>query len=428
MDVAIVGAGLSGLAAARRLSDQGVRVTVLEARDRVGGRTLSFEHNGAIFEHGAQWIGPAQLRVRELCAELGVKTFRQHHDGDKVLDLQGKISRYRGKIPKMPLLGLLAAELGIRKLDRMASRVPLNAPHARAEWDERSVDGIIGGGVIGHRAARSVFNAAVRTVFGAEPREISLLYFLFYLNAAGGFRNLVDIEGGAQQERFVDGAQSLSLELAARLTDVRLSTPVQSIRQDDDGVTLNDDVRARYAILAMPPPLIGKLLEVPPQRMGRTIKVIAFYDKPSWRARGLSGEVVLDNDDSMFSCVFDNSPHDGRFGALVAFVCGDATAAWLALSVEERRRHAWLTFMLTLGVQEMPSHFCEHDWSADPWTGGCPVSILPPGTLSATGPRWRQAQGRIHFAGTETARHWCGYLEGALEAADRAAAEVLARL
>ena len=440
----VVGAGLSGLNAARRLMALGADVVVVEARDRVGGRTLSVSHHGAVFDHGAQWIGPTQHRVHELVRELGLQTFPQFHNGTKVMDIRGKRSSYRGAIPSMSIPGLLVAELGLRRLDAMASKVPLRAPQqavSAAEWDSQTLASMRRK-LVPHRDARAMFDLAVRTVFGAEPSELSLLYFLFYVHTAGGFRKLVEIEGCAQQDRLVEGTQTLSARLAEPLGDrVVLSSPVRVIHQSDDGVIVESErarVSAKAAIVAIPPHLVGHLRFEPalPARrgqllqrcgMGATTKVIALYPEASWRSRGLSGEAVCDG--WPISCVFDNSPVNGSVGALVGFVVGEHARRWSGLALADRRRLALDVFADLIGPPASSAlDYFEQDWAAEPWTGGCPVAVLPAGAMTSFGDMLRAPVGRVSFAGTETAQHWCGYLEGALEAGERAAVEVLARL
>jgi monoamine oxidase len=73
-----------------------------------------------------------------------------------------------------------------------------------------------------------------------------------------------------------------------------------------------------------------------------------------------------------------------------------------------------------------PKAFFETSWSGEQWTRGCPVGIPSLGTLLSYGPRLRAPVGRIHWAGTETADYWNGYMDGAVRSGERAAAEVLA--
>lgn len=448
MTVVVVGAGLSGLACARRLADEGVDVLVLEARDRVGGRTLSREHHGAVFDHGGQWIGPSQHRVRRLASELEVATFPQFHEGTKVVRVGDRTRTYRGAIPRVGLAALLAIELGLRRLDHRVARVPLDAPllaENGAETDRRSL-AEVRDRLVRHAGARDLFDVAVRTVFGAESQALSALYFMFYANSAGGFRRLVEIDEGAQERRFVEGAQALSERLADRVgrDRLRLSYPVDRVVQTDEGVTVSGpagEATASRIVVAIPPPLAAKIawepgLPVRKQRrleaatMGRTVKVMGFYDRPTWRDRGLSGEAVCTA--GPISCVFDATPLSGRPGCLLGFVVGRDAEGWSQAPVADRRGRALGAFEELLGVPVASAiDYVEHDWADEPWTGGCPVAHLPVGALAAIGetePGAAEAPvGRVHWAGTETARHWQGYLEGALEAAERAAAEVLAR-
>ena len=443
-DVIVVGAGLAGLSIARRLYDAGCDVRMLEARDRVGGRVLTRQHRGAAFELGAQWIGPTQLRLRALCDELGIELFPQYQRGKKVLDLDGKISTYRGKVPSVGLVNLLQTELLIRELDRMASHVPLDAPYRcykSDEWDGMTLESWKRT-IRANRDGKKLFDLAVRTVFGAEPAEVSLLFFLFYLNAAGGFRKLVEIDGCAQQDRFVLGASTIVTKLADELKGfIELSAPVRRIMHDDEGVTVFTDdaeLRARAVVVAIPPHLGSRIRYEPAlpalrdqlvQRwsMGSTTKVLGFYDRTHWRERGLSGEAIASR--GPFSVVFDNTSHDGKVPCLLGFVVGKHARRWTRLAQDERRNIAAREFARLFSLESSSMvDYLEQDWSTEPWTGGCPVASLPPKALTTFAEVWREPVGRIHWAGTETARHWNGYLEGALESAERVGCEVLARL
>ncbi|HZO13019.1 MAG TPA: FAD-dependent oxidoreductase [Polyangiaceae bacterium] len=444
-DVVVVGAGLAGLSTARRLQQAGAQVRVVEARDRVGGRTLSTSFEGATFELGAQWVGPAQQRLRSLVHELGLELFPQHHQGLKVVEVAGRRSTYRGKLPSLSLVSLLQIELMLRRVDRMAERIPLDAPyraHKALEWDASSVEMFKRAQPAG-QTAKLLFDVGIRTVFGAEPSELSLLHFLFYLNSSGGFRRLVEIEGGAQQDRFVGGTQLLSQRLAEALgrDNVILSAPVRSIDQRGECVLVEADgarLSARVVVVAIPPHLCARIHYEPPlpasreqlvQRwgMGATVKLLAFYDRAHWRDRGLSGEAV--STDSPISVVFDNSSPDGKVACLLGFVVGKHARRWAGLGADERRRTALAELERLLDAPARSAvHFLEHDWAAEPWTGGCPVATTGPGILGTLGPSWRAACGRILWGGTETARHWNGYLEGALESAERVASEALGYL
>lgn len=444
VDVVVIGAGLSGLRCARALRDGGARVAVIEARDRVGGRTFSEKVGGATIDRGGQWLGANQPRLEKLTRELGIRTFPTYHEGKKVLDAGGKLSTYSGTIPHLAPWRLLELHRTLSNVDRMAERVftddPMRSAGASdldgmsvAQWAEKRVYS---------RTARAIMETALRVVFGAEARDLSLLHFLFYLRSGGGMMSLVEIANGAQEQRFVEGAQEVSIRLAATLGDaVRLGEPALGVAQDADGVTVRlrkGSVRARYAVVAIPPALAGRLDYEPAlpaardlltQRfsMGATVKCMAFYKRAFWRERGLSGEAVCTQ--GPVSVVFDNTSHDGSLPCLLAFVVGDPARDWHARGELARRDAILGTFARCFGPEaSRPDHYLEQDWSTEPFSRGCPVGILPAGAWGVAGRSLRQPVGRLHWAGTETAETWNGYMEGAIDAGDRAASEVLARL
>jgi monoamine oxidase len=440
-DVAVVGAGLAGLAVATRLVERGVSTVVLEARTRVGGRTLSRPLGRGTFDLGAQFVGPSHRRVIALAAELGVEIFPAHTDGRKVLDLGRGVETYAGSIPSLSPVALTDLHLTIRRLDRLSSAVPADRPDAASGASE--LDGVSleswKRATVRTRAARDVLDGAVRAIFGAEPAELSLLFFLFYLRSGGGLVSLTD---DAQRSHFAGGAQRLAELLAERLGDrVRLGAPVRSISEDADGVTLVSDtahVRARYCVVALPPALAARIAFDPPlsgrrdqllQRvaMGATVKCVATYDRPFWRERGLSGEGV--STVGPITATFDDTPADGGQPALLGFVVGDAARRWATMPEASRRREAADALARLFGPEAAtPTGYMEKNWAEAEWTRGCPVGVMAPGVLSAYGGGLREPVGRLHWAGTETAVEWNGYMEGALESAERAVAEVTSRL
>jgi monoamine oxidase len=135
-DVAIVGAGLAGLTAARELQAKGVEPVVLEARDRVGGRTLNEPlGDGQVVEVGGQWIGPTQDRIAALAREVGVDTFPTHVAGERLIEFDGKLTRYSGRVPRIGVGVLADVQQAQLKLDRLARKVPLEAP-----WEARGAE------------------------------------------------------------------------------------------------------------------------------------------------------------------------------------------------------------------------------------------------------------------------------------------------
>lgn len=439
-EVVVVGAGLSGLVAARALHRAGVDVRVVEARERVGGRLFTKEIRGTPVDLGGQWIGPTQDRVRALATELRLRTFPTFHDGRKLLELEGRVSSYARDIPSLPPLALIELELVIRRVQRMADKVPVDGPFDAPELaahDARSVGEWARRHVRSARV-RALLTAAVRVVFGAEPDELSVLHFLAYVSGGGGLLRLIEIADGAQQDRFVGGAMPLAEGVAAELGGrVRLGSPVRHIAGWQAGpVAVHTDtgvLRAERLIVAVPPAMAGRIAMTPAlpagrdhltQRfgMGGTVKVFAFYDRPFWREAGWSGEVVADGDP--LTVVFDNTFADGT-ACLLGFVVGAAARTWSARPEAERLGAVRDCLARWFGPQAgRPVDMVEQDWSTEAWTRGCPIGFPPPGLLSAHGAALRQPCGRIHWAGTETADKWMGFMDGAVRAGERAAREV----
>lgn len=444
-DVVVVGAGFAGLAAARALDAAGAGVLVLEARDRVGGRTLNAHlADGQVVEMGGQWVGPTQERIAALAEAVGVETFPTHTEGENLLRLGGRLRRYRGTIPRLSPIVLLDIARGLRKLNRLATGIdpeaPWDAPRASA-LDATSVAAWIERSMLTATAKR-LLRLAGRTVWGAEPEELSLLHLGFYVSSAGSFELLTDVEGGAQQDRFIGGSQEVAIRVAAELGErVVLGAPAHRIEQDAGGVTVTTpglSARAKRAIVAIPPALTAAIEFdpwLPParaqlaQRMapGWLVKATAIYSEPFWRADGLSGEAL--NEEGPVTMTFDNSPPGGSPGALVGFIGGSYARAFAELGKSERRRTVLACFESLFGPRAREAErYIELDWAAEGWSGGGPVSNFATGGWTASGRALREPIGAIHWAGTETATRWAGYIDGAVSSGERAASEALATL
>lgn len=443
-DVVVVGAGLAGLTVAEKLVAGGASVRVLEARGRVGGRTELQDFEGAPFDLGAQWIGPTQRRMIALAERFEMASFKTFHAGERRMWMGGKMRRWTGRIPNLSLPELLETQLSVWKLDRFADKVPVEAP-----WDGPDAEALDHRSLaawrdeqLRSRRSRAVFDVAVRTVLGVEPAEVSALWFLFYMRAGENFLSHTEIDKGSQESRLVEGAGAFAQHLAKGLAGhITLDAPVHTVTQRDDGVVLSTpggEHRARYAVFCVPPSLLPKVVFDPApdagrtrlwtrMPMGATVKVAAVYERAFWREQGVAGELV--SDEGPVSYVVDNTSHDGKVASLLCFVVGKHARAWSMTAPEER--HARVRAQLGKWFGEeggRPRALVDKDWGEDPWTGGCPVCNPAPVTLSVEGVLLRQPMGRVHFAGTETATAWTGYMEGAVQSGERAATELLARL
>ncbi len=444
-DAIVVGAGLAGLSAARELERAGHTVTVLEARQRAGGRLESVDiGNGAWMDVGGQWIGPTQDRIVALAGEFGAATFPTHTAGENLLEYGGRRISYTGTIPKLGPHVLADVGQAMFRLDRMAGRVPLEAPWTAPkaqQWDSQTVWSWMRRNMA-TRAGRAMLEVGVEGVWAAMPADVSLLHMLFYIHSGGGLDSLFDTDGGAQQDRFVEGAGNLAGRFGDTLGD-RLITraPVRAIQHGPDGVTVLADTvvaRGRHAVVAVPPTLAGRIAYDPPlpgyrdqltQRvpMGAVIKCLAVYPEPFWRADGLSGSAVSPG--GPVTMIFDNSPPSGSPGVLVAFL--EAHWARELGRIDPARRRAEVTAALArlFGPRAAePEHYVDKSWAEEEWSRGCYVGYTPPGVLTSFGPALRQPIGPLHWAGTETATVWNGYMDGAIQSGERAAREVVAAL
>lgn len=444
-EIVVVGAGLAGLTAARRLTAAGHEVVVVEARDRVGGRTYTVpQGDRSWFDLGGQWVGPTQDHVLGLIAELGLRTFPTWTAGDYMAAAGADVTRYRGRVPKLGARVLADALQAQLRLDRLARQVPPDRPwdaKRAPEWDAQTFETWIDRATF-TRGGGDYFRVISDAVFASEPSAFSLLHALTYIRSGQGVDRLINTRGGAQQDRLVGGTQQISERMATDLGDrLVLGTPVRRIDHGREraggGVHIvSDDVsiRARRAIVAIPPTLAGRIDYRPAvpadrdqltQRMpaGAVIKCLAVYDQPFWRDDGLNGQVATNW--PPVKITFDNTPPAGEPGVLLAFVEGRAAVELGRVSDDELRAAVLDALVRYFGERARRTvDFVAQDWQKEEWTRGCYGAHLPPGAWTQFGEALRRPVGPIHWAGTETAVAWSGYMDGAIESGERAAREV----
>jgi monoamine oxidase len=446
-DVVVVGAGLSGLVAAREVLRAGHRPLLLEADDRVGGRILTEEPApGVLVELGAQWIGDTHDRMAALAAELGVETFGQYEQGETSYEIAGS-----GVLPGSAFHRRYAAELGgveraLAQLDELAAEVPVEAPWTApraAEWDSITAGAWLAAQGLAP-VARTLLEICTVGILAVPMVEVSFLDLLYNLQTCGvGAQLFAESEGGAQTTRFVGGTAQIPRRLAAQLAEhLVLNAPVQLIEHGPGSVTVHCRgglvARGRRVVVAVAPTLAGRIMYDPPlpgkrdqltQRMPQASAMKAFfvYDEPFWRADGRNGQLISDLGPGRMSN--DTSPVDLGHGQLLVFLEGEQARTYGRWPQPERRAALTAELVRHFGPRAgRPELYVDGEWSDRPWTRGCYNANMGPMVWTHFGSALAEPIGAIHWAATETATRWSAYLEGAVDAGLRAAHEALATL
>ena len=483
-DVVVVGAGPAGLMAARTLKKAGKSVAVLEARERVGGRTWNGrvrDDNGVdhFVELGGQWISPDQTRLIELVDELGLTTFQRYREGKSIyLSPNGERHEYEGPVFPAPdstqaemdkLIGILdelAAEIGAKEPWAHPKAAELDSISFRHWLEQQSDD------------EEAIDNVSIYVASGMLTKPsftFSALQAVLMAASAGSFSNLVD-EDFILDRRVEGGMMSVSETMAGELgDDVFLGTPVREIRwaqpdpsTEDSLNNVKPDVRngipnngkpgdvtvvsdqvtvhAKNVVIAVPPNLYNRISYVPPMprdlhiahqhiSMGLVIKVHAIYETPFWRDKGLSGtgfgggrlvQEVYDNTNRGQNIAGGAAGEEDTYGTLVGFVSDVYAEEMWHLPEEERKQRILSAMAEYLGPETMePIAFYLSDMAAEEWTRGAYATSYDLGGLSRWGHLQNLPVGPIHFACSDIADEGYQHVDGAIRQGERAANAIL---
>lgn len=352
-----------------------------------------------------------------------------------------KVKAYKGLIPPLPIGPLLSLDFAIKKINKLSKTInlekPWESPNA-AEWDAMTLQTWMNR-QMRFQKSRDLFKIAAEAIWAADPNEFSFLHALFYTKSGVSLDVLMNVGGGAQEERILGGAQQPALKIAERLmSEIKLNSAVNTIKQTEEMVTVSGNgftYSAKKIIVALPPSMIGKIQFDPPlpankqqliQRMpmGTVTKTYAIYPKPFWREKGLNGLAATNN--GYTTVTFDNSPKDGSKGILMGFVLANQAKAFANLSEPERKESILSSFVKMFGNEAAnPEMYLDHSWAEEEYTGGCYAGLMTTGAWTSLGEALRNPCGNIHWAGTETATEWNGYIDGAIQSGERVAREVL---
>ncbi|MFI7602494.1 flavin monoamine oxidase family protein [Actinoplanes sp. NPDC049681] len=437
MRAVVIGAGLAGLTAAADLTTAGVQTTVLEARDRVGGRTHGIEvAPGAWADAGAAYLGDRHTQLHKLMAGLGLTATPTTMGGRSRFALRDGEDTRAGRFP--PLNAVALGELFDLLHDltaKVRSDAPWRTPDAAAldavtaeQWAEVNLR---------HPDARLFFPLFLGEMMAADPARVSVLHMATYLRSGGGLRYLNAFEGGAQQDRVLGGAHRIAERLAEQLgARIRLNRPVRAIHQDGGRVSVHTDSGRTYqvdVVVVAVPPLLAQSIDYHPglpaprataaTGRGCAVKVQLVYRTPYWREQGLSGWSVSATG-PLLSTV-DDSPPGGRAGVLTGFVTGAEAYRFAAL--DPATREAEVLHQVSELFPRLPRPTAVHvnDWVNEPYSKGCYAALFGPGDWLRLGPHLSTPYGRVHWAGTETSTEFFGLMEGAVRSGHRVATEIL---
>lgn len=448
-DVVVIGGGLSGLSAALYLTekDRGLRVVVLEAKDRIGGRVLTEQLNAAdgtkdFWDLGGEWVGRPQVHLQHMLHKFQMDTFNpvKPHDGSRVTPTPQLSWQVR--------LDIAQFTWKLQRMRRKLAGLDIQSSVEAVTWDGVTFESFCTEH-LWTQDAKEVIEAACRCMFGLACGEMTLLYFLMYVQSAGGIEIFSKpSEFSGRECRVKGGVQQLASHMVQTIgrKNVKLNQAVTHIVQTDETVRIVTSSRlqinCRRVIMAVPPHHAAAINVMPPLPSTKLsllksvplaflVKFAVTFEEAFWVVDSPGGKcygfqsVLEDADRGPVGIVYDASSARGN-PALAGFISSPE-----GFEDDPKRRQAAIIDLLEEIVGPGVRNFVEfrqRDWSREPYNGGCFLKSLMPGTTKYFNNVIREHHDRIHFGGTETATVWCGFMNGAIQSGYRAAVEVLYHL
>ncbi|GEE00534.1 putative flavin-containing monoamine oxidase AofH [Gordonia spumicola] len=405
-------------------------IVVLEASDSPGGRTGFMSVAGAVLDAGAQFIRPEQESLSALLGELGLSVVALDAPGEPVCRVAPPVDH-----PQLKAF-----------VDRLSDTVRLmdtDTPwtHPDAEWlDSMSVLEWAEDGGVDDPAVLGYLNTRTESMLSAPGDAVSALWFVYFVAASGGWE---EFSTGTLSYRVAGGIGQIATLVGERLGDrLRTRCPVVRVDHRDESVLLTnaDDstVEAEHVVFACSPSELTRIEfepRLPTSRrllnegwtMAGGMKFALAYRTPFWRDLGFNGQIIPDADTPL-SSVWDNTPDGNGPGILMGLTSRRRFDERLPADPAERIAAIESYIAEAFGESTPKSiDYVEKLWGDEEWVSGC-MSTNPPGSVLAHWSSIQESVDRLHFAGTETADRFNGYVEGAIRAGNRVADHLVAEL
>ena len=421
-DVVIVGGGFAGVTAARELSMRGRRAVLVEARDRLGGRTHTTEHEGHALELGGTWVHPVQPNVWAEITRYGLDVEAMPAPGGTQAVVLG------GRPVALDDAGVTRAFDGLAQFCAPGAEL-FPAPYT-ASWGpdpkryaQRTAREYLATLSL-EPALRETVGAMVSTIANAPLDQVAPTDFMRIYALAGN--NAVKMFDALTGTKIATGTRSLidAIAAQAKLTEFRLKSPVQRVVQTGDGVRVDleggSTVAARTALITLPMNVLNSVAFEPrlsdikraaskERHAGSGVKCYVYVKGDVGNVGVFAPETEAINwaathhhsPEGSLLMVFGDDPKQLPLGDVAAM---QAALRRLLPGVEVKSIFGW-------------------DWDADPYALGT-WCVFKPGQLARVLPGLREPEGRLFFASADSAIGWRGFIDGAIESGYRGAREI----